>query len=119
MDCNPMRSPEIIISIPTLILAVVYCLFALTASYFWLEINPLSCSPSAKCTGRVEICFLFMKIAATFLVYLAGSISTVGTSVPPNPALDATLSSDSKQAACSLCSASPRVRLRRVSEPCG
>eukprot|EP00961_Rhodomonas_salina_P037947 509625-Rhodomonas_salina.1 len=53
-SCDPWRSPELAISILTLLLAACYCLFALTASLFWLEINPLSCSPAAKCTGRVE-----------------------------------------------------------------
>eukprot|EP00961_Rhodomonas_salina_P180893 2441525-Rhodomonas_salina.2 len=94
VECDPLRSPEVIISIPTLLLAIVYCLFALMASLFWLEINPLSCSPTAKCTGRVEMCFVFMKIAATFLVYLAESISTVGTSVHPHARRDCAEVSD-------------------------
>jgi len=75
--CNPWNFPEITITIPSLIVAALYMIFALITSLLSFEINPLARRPMASTTGIVENRWLATKIASTCLVYLARYITSV------------------------------------------
>eukprot|EP00961_Rhodomonas_salina_P280911 3795138-Rhodomonas_salina.1 len=69
--------PEVLVSIPTILLAAAYIVFALGTSYLAFEINPLSRNPRAMHTGRVELLFAFNKVAVTLLVYISDLVTPV------------------------------------------
>lgn len=74
-SCNPFRFPEILATVPTIVVALLYISFAFTVTNFNLCVNLLSRAPTASNTGRVEIIFLANKVAATCLALLSRIIS--------------------------------------------
>jgi len=80
-DCNPWQFPEVMASVPTLIISALYVIFALTASFFSLQANVLSCTPQSSSSGRVESLFLATKVAASCLVFLANQLLPTGVAV--------------------------------------
>jgi len=77
--CNPWNFPEVTITIPSLIVAALYMIFALITSLLSFEINPLARRPMASTTGIVENRWLATKIASTCLVYLSRYITSVAS----------------------------------------
>lgn len=65
--CTPFAYPEILATIPTLIIALLYMLFGLTASLLTFSLNPLCMKIRSQCVGRIEnmwltaVCVLISK----------------------------------------------------------
>eukprot|EP00961_Rhodomonas_salina_P040970 550955-Rhodomonas_salina.1 len=76
-DCGPFRFPEILATVPTLLVGIMYITFAFIATTFSLQVNVLSRAPRSASTGRVEVLFLANKVAATCLVLLCNLVSPI------------------------------------------
>mmetsp|Transcript_64872 Transcript_64872/g.159688 ORF Transcript_64872/g.159688 Transcript_64872/m.159688 type:complete len:1424 (+) Transcript_64872:141-4412(+) len=79
--CAPWAFPQIIISVPSLILAAVYISFALMTSLMAFEINPLSRKPMASCTGSVEQKWLSTKVGTSVLIFLSPYVTPIAVCV--------------------------------------
>lgn len=60
--CTPFAFPEILVTVPTLVVIVFYAAFAITVAFFSLGTNPLACAPHVQFTGRVEVLFIVSKV---------------------------------------------------------
>ncbi len=67
--CEPFSLPQVLITVPALLLACVFVAFATVASYLSFEVNPLSRHPMAICNGRVETLWTAFKTAAILIVF--------------------------------------------------
>lgn len=68
--CDPWRVPELLVTVPTIFLIATCVVFACVTSYLVFSVNPRSRGARGQCTGRVELLFLIVKIAVSFLGYL-------------------------------------------------
>eukprot|EP00961_Rhodomonas_salina_P190685 2573010-Rhodomonas_salina.1 len=76
--CNPWAAPEIYFTGPTLVIVVLYFVFAMVVAFLSLGTNPLACAPHVQFTGRVEALFILSKVFATFLPFLSKTITPIG-----------------------------------------
>ena len=75
--CSPWQVPEIFISVPALLLMASYMTMTLVLSYLLFVPDPLSRSPLAQSSGRVELLYAGTKAAAVLLAFLVPFISQV------------------------------------------
>mmetsp|Transcript_23995 Transcript_23995/g.60234 ORF Transcript_23995/g.60234 Transcript_23995/m.60234 type:complete len:1595 (-) Transcript_23995:82-4866(-) len=76
-ECDPFGMPSVLATVPMVLTALSYILFALITSYLSFECNPLSRQPRASSTGRVEVLFAMVKVSGTVLIYFADFITSV------------------------------------------
>ena len=67
VPCTPWRSPEILLTLPSLFLAAVFVIFSFITTLLSFEANPTFHSAGSAFTGRVEVLWSAARVAAVLL----------------------------------------------------
>jgi hypothetical protein len=73
--------PEAFVTLPTLLLAILFATFSLATTLLSFEVNPVSAAPAACSTGRVEAAWSAVRVAAVLLHLLQAHITPLASLV--------------------------------------